>query len=426
MKARTTNGQMESSLNNPSVGDSSGALLRCIAPLDPPTFFSEYWEKKPLIVSRTTPTYFSDLFSLDAVDTILTSTNLQVPGFRLVRQGSQIPIREYTNRVSMTPGAFEALIDADKVMALYQEGATIVLQALERSWGPLIELCKALEAYLGHPVQANMYLTPAKAQGFAAHHDTHDTLILQIEGRKRWKVYDMPFPLPLPRQSALPPGVTRGPVEHDFVLNAGDTLYMPRGFIHEALTSDSYSMHITIGIKVRTWADAMSQLVTRALQACERDVEFRRALPLRFSEEDAAEMTSRLAPLVERFKEHLQVRDLPERLGDAFINNRWAYRRGQLVDLSRLGTLRLDSMLRRRGHALARLREGENGVTLLFQGKQITFPWHAVEAVRYVTQHEQFRIGEIPDGLNDASKLVLARRLLREGFLTLVEDGGAH
>jgi ribosomal protein L16 Arg81 hydroxylase len=306
------------------MSDSSSIFRRCIQPLDLDTFFSDYWEQAPLIISRGQPHYFSDLLSLDAVDKILTSTNLRVPGFRLVQQGSQIPIREYTSRVSMTPGAFDELIDVDKVYALYQQGATIVLQALERSWEPLIEFCKGVEAYLGHPVQANMYLTPAHAQGFAAHHDTHDTLILQVEGQKHWKVYDMPFPLPLPNQSALPAGITKGEVLHDFVLKAGDTLYMPRGFIHEALTSDSHSMHVTVGIKVWTWIDALAKVVNRALEECRLDPKFRRALPLRFAEESDATLAEGLAPLLDQFREQLRTDGVAELLGESFVSSRLA------------------------------------------------------------------------------------------------------
>lgn len=389
------------------------------------TFLNEYWETKPLIIARGQPGYFSHLLSLDAVDSMLTSTNLRVPGFRLVRQGSQIPFQEYTTRISMTPSAFDALIDVDKVYALYQQGATIVLQALERSWGPLIEFCKALEGYLGHPVQANMYLTPAHAQGFAAHHDTHDTLILQVEGHKRWKIYDMPFPLPLPNQGTLPPGVEQGAVEHDIVLNAGDTLYMPRGVIHEALTSDSYSMHITIGIKVWTWADALAKLVNRALEACEDRVEFRRALPLRFAETDQESIAHELVPRLESFKQQLSADGIAELLAQEFVSSRWAYRRGQLVDLYRLDNLSINSPVCHRGHALAGVSEDGDTVTLSFQDKQITFPPHALDAVRFVAAHAQFRVRDIPDVLDEAGKLVLVKRLVREGLLTRGEESGA-
>ena len=95
------------------MSDPSNVLKRCIDPLALDTFLSDYWEKKPLIIPRSQPGYFSSLLSLEAVDTILTSTNLCVLGFRLVRQGSQIPLREYTTRISMTPSAFDELIDVD-------------------------------------------------------------------------------------------------------------------------------------------------------------------------------------------------------------------------------------------------------------------------------------------------------------------------
>jgi ribosomal protein L16 Arg81 hydroxylase len=398
------------------MNDHSAVLRRWLDPLDLGTFYSDYWEKKPLFLSRARPDYFSDLLSLEAVDRILTSTNLRVPGFRLVRQGSQIPTREYTTKV------FDGLIDVDRVYALYREGATIVLQALERSWRPLIEVCKALEADLGHPVQANMYLTPTNAQGFAAHHDTHDTLILQVEGRKRWKIYNMPFALPLPSQGTLPPGVDYGPVEQEIVLEAGDTLYMPRGVIHEALTSDSYSMHVTVGIKVWTWADALVKLVDRALEACEQEVEFRRSLPLRFAESDEQVLEQALGPLLERFKDHLQAGGVADLLAESFVTSRWAYRPGQLVDLYRQEKLDAKSILCRRGHALARVSTEGERVTLSFQGKWITFPAYALEAVCFVAQQERFRVREIPDVLDEGGKLVLAKRLVREGLLTPVEE----
>ena len=52
----------------------------------------------------------------------------------------------------------------------------------------------------------------------------------------------------------------------------GRTLYLPRGWLHEAATSDSDSLHITVGVSVYTWVDAFKA----ALDDCRDDVEFRR------------------------------------------------------------------------------------------------------------------------------------------------------
>ena len=77
----------------------------------------------------------------------------------------------------------------DKVAALFADGATVVLQALHRTWPPVIEFCTRLAAELGHPVQANSYVTPPSSRGFSAHYDVHDVFVLQLAGRKHWTIH---------------------------------------------------------------------------------------------------------------------------------------------------------------------------------------------------------------------------------------------
>ncbi|KPC69204.1 hypothetical protein ADL27_54620, partial [Streptomyces sp. NRRL F-6602] len=69
------------------------------------------------------------------------------------------------------------------------DGATLVLQALHRTWQPVAEFCAGLGTELGHPVQANAYVTPPQNRGFDDHYDVHDVFVLQIEGTKRWLVH---------------------------------------------------------------------------------------------------------------------------------------------------------------------------------------------------------------------------------------------
>jgi bifunctional lysine-specific demethylase and histidyl-hydroxylase NO66 len=97
-------------------------------------------------------------------------------------------------------------------------------------------------------------------QGFAPHFDDVDVYILQVEGRKRWRLYP-----PLPGH-ALPRYSSRDFVEAevgacmlDTILEPGDMLYLPRGTIHqaEALPSE-HSMHLTVSAEQRrTWADLL-------------------------------------------------------------------------------------------------------------------------------------------------------------------------
>ena len=73
----------------------------------------------------------------------------------------------------------------------------MVLQGLHRVWPPIIELCQQLAAELGHPVQANAYVTPPQNQGFSNHYDVHDVFVLQIEGEKRWQIHAPVLEAPL-------------------------------------------------------------------------------------------------------------------------------------------------------------------------------------------------------------------------------------
>jgi ribosomal protein L16 Arg81 hydroxylase len=77
-------------------------------------------------------------------------------------------------------------VDGRKVLGLFADGATVVLQGLHRYWPPLTELVRGLELALGHPCQANAYLTPPGSQGFAVHSDSHDVFVFQTAGTKQW------------------------------------------------------------------------------------------------------------------------------------------------------------------------------------------------------------------------------------------------
>ena len=99
-------------------------------------------------------------------------------------------------------GAGAAIADQvadDKVLTQLAGGATLVLQALHRTWPPLVDFGSELAAELGHPVQVNAYITPPENRGFAAHYDTHDVFVLQIAGDKHWQIHEPVLPDPLPR-----------------------------------------------------------------------------------------------------------------------------------------------------------------------------------------------------------------------------------
>ena len=48
-------------------------------------------------------------------------------------------------------------------------------------------------------------------------------------------------------------------------LEPGDILYIPRGFIHNATTDDSYSLHISISVMITRWVDILESIILQQL-----------------------------------------------------------------------------------------------------------------------------------------------------------------
>jgi hypothetical protein len=311
---------------------------------------------------------------------------------------------EYTSDLSWRPQPFTGTIDVDRVMAEFEAGATIVLQALHHTWGPLADFCRRLEAALGEPIQANAYFTPRSAQGLAVHHDTHDVFVLQIAGKKHWRVYEPVVELPLQGQtySRAKHGEPGPPVE-DGVLEAGDTMYLPRGWLHDALTTDSESLHLTIGVKVYTWLDAAKT----ALQECGDELDFRRSVA-----GDGEMPADLLAVLAER----LSPAEVARRKRARFVRARRPVREGQLSQLRALEELTVDTPLGRRATAIADL----DFPRLSFEGKIVTFPEHVADDIEFIVDADgEFSAAELPGDLDEEGRLVLIRRLVREGFLRI-------
>jgi lysine-specific demethylase/histidyl-hydroxylase NO66 len=386
------------------TGAPSSALALTLDPIAADVFLAEHWDRRPLAVWRRDPARFDGILSLADAQRLVSATGIRMPGFRLVKEGAQIPPSGYTEDIPWRPGSFSGTARVDRVAEEFEGGATIVLQGLHLYWHAAATYCRALEAELGCPVQANAYYTPASAQGFAVHHDTHDVFVLQAAGRKRWRIYPPRLELPLKSQRWSPNLGPPGEPVDDLLLEAGETLYLPRGWPHEAVTSDSESLHLTVGLHPPTRMDALRA----ALEACAEDVEFRRAL-----DRDGALPDD----LIERLAARLAPEAVRRRTRRRFVDGRRPILDDQLVQVRGLDRLSPDDRLERRPTVIAELEMTDAGATLVFEGKEVAFPPQASAAVAMAYGAPgPFAAADLP-GLDDAGRLVLVRRLVREGFL---------
>lgn len=242
-----------------------------LSPLAVEEFIENYWEKRFVHIQRSDHEYYRDLFSIDMFEEALIRNP---PSLSWVSA-------DQSSRTQLSPNRGYNSVDVERAIEAFSTGSTIILDALHKHYPPLRRLCLDLEALLGIRFQANAYLTPPGRQGFKPHYDTHDVLVMQIHGSKRWRIGEEAFKFPLLVHNDLPGSRTIGQDYAEFSLAAGDVLYIPRGVVHEATSESGSSLHITLGILSYTWADVISSCVATAI---DHNPAIRGSLPLNFSQ----------------------------------------------------------------------------------------------------------------------------------------------
>lgn len=231
------------------------------------SFLTTYFEKEPLLTRRSNPDYFRELFLLDGIDAVLSNF--------LISEGGRVRTGDkdwtLTKRIWHKDGWATSTLGSQANLSLAsvhehvaRRGYTLVLNRMQVHHAGLGFVVRQLEHALGEPVSANVYITRQGNQGFQAHLDWMDAIIVQVRGCKRWRVYENLWDeTQLPRadmKEALslrePPAIVARLAElpfSEFDLNAGSLLTLPRGTIHEASANCSgggpYSIHVTLGIE---------------------------------------------------------------------------------------------------------------------------------------------------------------------------------
>ncbi|MGF1627379.1 MAG: cupin domain-containing protein [Alphaproteobacteria bacterium] len=390
----------------PAQFDSGLAWL--VAPLGRSRFLGEFWEQRPLTLTRHAPGYFGDLLSLDDIDRVLTANLLRVEDVQLTDAAREIGPTAYSHP--------SGVIDVARLFQLFADGSTIVMPQLHFRVPRLAELCRMLENELSARFQTNIYLTPGGAQGFKRHYDSHDVFILQIAGRKHWRLYDSPIALPLRGQGFRPGDAGAGAQSAAFTLEPGDVAYIPRGMMHEAESDDEMSLHITVGVLVRTWHDLFVEAMSGVSLT---DDAFRRSLPTGFVKAgfDRAGARLQFSDLLRRMADHMDFDSALDRFADELVATRHPLLSDQLAQIAGLPGLTPDSIVAPRPDLLYRLQRTGEGIAIHCYGNVISLPAHAEEPI-VAALAGRTAIRALPGTLDDDGKLVLVRRLVREGLLT--------
>ncbi len=263
-------------------------LTQILKPYKVEEFLENYWTSQPIYISSQGERKFEHLFSWEQLNYLLNYHQFQYPELRLALDGKVLDKSENAN-----------------LLKLCQEGATLIINGVHKLIPEIAQFTSSLRYDIGYSTQVNVYCSWPGRQGFSPHYDTHEVFILQIEGKKQWRVFTDTKKYPLPEQkssSLVPP---EGEPDLNCILSPGDVLYIPRGYWHYAIALDEPSLHLTLGVHCQTGIDFLEWLVTELRQ----QEEWRKSLPLRT---EAAPVAASIEKLIADLNKYLTDHTLAE------------------------------------------------------------------------------------------------------------------
>lgn len=370
-----------------------------IHPVEVNTFFNHYWEKKSLHIQRERNNPFASLISISDIESILSTVPLQFPDLQLSRASDPIPVDHYTDS---TQGIVSA-----RVLEYYQQGASIVLSKAQNLHPPLMALCRDIQRSFEMPCQTNVYLSPPGMRGFNPHFDTHDVFVLQVAGAKEFRFYEGSVNFPTAVDRFDPSRHKKGEFTESISMGEGDTLYIPRGVVHDAVASGEFaSLHVTLGV----YPVLVQSLLEEMLQiASGSDERLRKALPQEFwsSNQGRSVLHSELESILHDMLAGNILEHAVKGVKDEFALQTIQECKDGLRIFQRTPENAKFTILK---DAVLGTEQSDTEIELRTFGTVLVFAAQFVPAVSWLLGQDSFTINQIPD-LDEDEKLNLIERL---------------
>ncbi|MDQ3283221.1 MAG: cupin domain-containing protein [Acidobacteriota bacterium] len=251
---------------------------------------------------------FHHLLSWSDVNAMLQRHRLEPPRLRLVRNGAFAAKNEFLRY----EGERVPFVVPEKLSQRLRDGYTLIVDAVDDMSEGVMQLAEDFERVLHESVQVNMYAGWREQQGFHRHADTHDVVVLQVYGKKYWRVYEGGRPHPL-KDDVAPNDDVPQKVVWEGLLEDGDVLYIPRGSWHEASGVGEVTLHLTFGIHQRTGITLMRWLGDQLRASTEFRAPLRRFASKEEQQQQFSELKKQLIDaldddLLERYFAHQNAR----------------------------------------------------------------------------------------------------------------------
>ncbi len=264
--------------------------LTLLAGLSPRQFMQRHWQKKPLLVRAAVPALAppisrNDLFALAARDDVRS---------RLVQQVG----RQW--RLDHGPFSRRSL------PALRQTGWTLLVQGVDRHCDEVARLQQQFRFLPDARLDDVMVSYASDRGGVGPHQDSYDVFLLQASGQRRWRIARAKNET---LRAGLPLRILANfEAEQEFLLDAGDMLYLPPGYAHDGVAVGE-CLTCSIGFRAPRRRELGVELLQRMAEAVPESTDD----PVYRDPDQAAVSTPALLPAALRQFAESSMRELLQR-----------------------------------------------------------------------------------------------------------------
>ena len=195
--------------------------LDLLAGMSPAQFMRRHWQKKPLLVRQAIPSC-QPLLSRAALFKLV--ENEQVESRLIVHSDKGWNMK----KGPMAPRSFPPL---------KQPGWTLLVQGVDTHNVDAHALLQKFRFVPDARLDDLMISYATTGGGVGPHFDSYDVFLLQVSGRRRWKIGQQKD---LTLQENVPLKILQNfEPEEEFILEAGDMLYLPPRYAHEGIAEAS-------------------------------------------------------------------------------------------------------------------------------------------------------------------------------------------
>tara|TARA_E500000305_G_scaffold21415_1_gene16281 strand:- start:6152 stop:7339 length:1188 start_codon:yes stop_codon:yes gene_type:complete len=268
-------------------------------------FLKEYWDKAYYFEQGAFDP-IGDLFDWDQMNDLINRSKLWHANYmEMAVDGNVLPSEQYCRPGIDRKGMNVLVPDSERVRFLMSKGASLVLDYIEGIHPSVQEATRFIERLTGTHASCNAYCSWKSVQAYHSHFDTMCVFAVQIEGEKTWNIYrgrvNEAIDVPRVRSADFTReqhDQQKGEVMQQIMMRPGDVLYLPRGLYHDAMTTDTASLHLSFGA---TYVDGHSTLAMLAPHL-HQDEFFRKRIP---HFDDGEDLENYITELGKRVAEHM-------------------------------------------------------------------------------------------------------------------------